>query len=206
MYVSSVVVIDLNRLEKFKKEIPKQLNGGAGPVADALKLWGVRYRSYAQLRFDTYSKGGGDWPKLSPATLKKRRKGTKSNVKKLREILAGQSTKKRVPGQALTPSIQPTILRDTGLLFGALAPVFAGAPGAIEEHIEFGIRVGYGGPQRHFSPGVKVMSTIADIASYHQTGNMPRMPKREIIVSPPETVLNSMSQDMTKALDELADK
>jgi hypothetical protein len=194
MHIESKVHVDLLSLNKFKDEIPRQLNGGTGPVADALKLWAVRYRSFAQARFDIYSRGGGDWRALSAATIKKRRKGTKSNVLKLKELRSKKAD---------STVIQPTILRDTGLLFNALAPVFAEAPGAIEENIKFGVRVGYGGPQRHFLSGSKEIATIADIASFHQVGSS-KLPQRKIIVDPPPYILSQMADDMVKALDVLA--
>jgi hypothetical protein len=131
MFISSSVNVNLKGLEQFGKAVVSQLNGAPGPVHDALKLWAVRYRSFAQIRFDLYSRGGGDWQKLALSTLKKRRKGTKSNVLKLREILAGKQSKQKQTGTSPTiRTAAPTILRDTGLLFAALAPVFAGAPGA----------------------------------------------------------------------------
>lgn len=86
-----------------------------GDVDDAVAIvaakWGVRYRSFIQERFDTYSKGGGDWPPLKASTVKARRSGKKSKKKKPKA----------------------TILRDTSTLFTALQPQFAGAPGAIEQ-------------------------------------------------------------------------
>lgn len=90
------------------------------------------------------------------------------------------------------------ILRDTGTLFAALQPVFIGSPGAIEQDIEFGIRVGYGGPHKHPS-GAGV--SIADIASFHQVG-AGALPRREIIVAPDNTTIAAMKKDALRALDE----
>lgn len=202
MFVSTTISVDLKGLEKFKASIESQLNGqSSGPIHDALKLWAVRYRSWVQQRFDIFSKGGGDWQKLAASTIKKRRKGAVANVLKLRQVL--EAKVKRDP-QAVTGGGQVSILRDTGLLFNALAPIFAGAPGAIEELIKFGIRCGYGGPQRHALIKSRSPATIADIANFHQVGNLPKLPKREIIVPPPATLITTMADDMQKALEKVA--
>lgn len=95
-----------------------------------------------------------------------------------------------------------SILRDTGTLFAALSPTFSGKPGAVEENIPFGIRVGYGGPARHTEGGEKSPPTIADIASFHQNGTS-RLPKREIIVAPDSKTIRGMISDMERAIDKL---
>lgn len=193
MFQDSTVSVNLKGLEKFQSEIDQQLAGKDGPIRKAFKLWGVRYRSYIQLRFDSYSKGGGDWRALSLATIKARRKG--SNKNKSRSSLARNKAKPVNAGGSFT------ILRDKGLLFAAVNPVFNGAPGAIEEQIPFGIKAGFGGPQKHDSGGT---ATIADIANFHQKGAEPRMPQRKIIVEPDAKLLGQMAGDMTNALQEIA--
>lgn len=94
------------------------------------------------------------------------------------------------------------ILRDTGTMFNVLAPTFAGAPGAVEEHAETGVYVGYGGPARH--PGPKGgeasgSATIADLAFFHDTGKG-HLPARPIIVSPDDETLAKMGDDLAKAI------
>lgn len=178
--LESTINIDLSGLENFQSDIDSQLNSSNGPVNDALKLWAIRYRSYIQLRFDTFSRGGGNWRDLSPATKKARRGNKKAKSRTF------------------------AILRDTGTLFAALNPVFSGAPGALQEAIPFGIRVGYGGPQT-YQKGAGKGATIADVASFHQNGAEPRLPKREIIVAPDDSLLELMSKDMTRALNALAE-
>lgn len=179
---SADIHINLKGLDRFKKSVNDQLNGKAGPIANCIKLWAVRYRSFAQLRFDLYSRGGGDWAHLAVSTMKKRRKGTRK--------------------QSI---VKFAILRDTGTLFTALTPLFIGSPGAIETKIPFGVRVGYGGPQRYTQESGKgSRATIADIASFHQAGVVPRLPKREIIVPPTRELMNTMADDMTKALHDAA--
>ena len=201
MFVSSTVTVNLKGLERFRTQIEDQLNGAQGPIHDALQLWGVRYRSFAQQRFDIYSKGGGDWQPLAASTIKRRRKGTVSNVKALRELF---TVKVEKDPSAISGGNQPSILRDTGLLFAALAPIFMGAPGAIEEFIKWGIRVGYGGPQKHSLGNTKTPATIADIAKFHNDGHPPHLPQRIIIADPPLALTDEMARDMDKALAKLA--
>lgn len=173
MEITAVVKIDLKGLKKFKHILDADMAGsGNGPVADAFKQWAARYRGFVQRRFNDYSKGSGDWPPLAESTIKARRgKG-----------------------------IKVAILRDTSTLFAALAPVFAGAPGALERRIPFGIRVGYGGPHGHPSGG---RATIADIAKFHNDG-AGNLPERKIIVPPAKWHLDRMAADMRRALLKLA--
>lgn len=49
---------------------PKQ-----GPARDAFRRWAFIYRSWAQERFRTYSRGGGDWRPLALSTIMGRRMG-----------------------------------------------------------------------------------------------------------------------------------
>lgn len=178
--VTPVVTIDLAPLKKFRKKIESQLEKGtAGPISDAIKQWAYRYRGYAQERYDKFSKGGGNWEPLSPRTVKGRRKG------------------KRKGKFGAT-----SILRDTGTLFRVLTPTFNNTPGAIEERIPYGVRVGYGGTHSHGEFG---WSSIADIASYHQEGTS-FLPQREIIVEPTITVMKGMGEDMTRALKRLSNE
>jgi len=192
MLIKSTVTIKLEGLEHFQTAVTQQLNGYNGPIRRVLKLWAVRYRSFAQQRFALYAKGGGDWQQLAASTLKKRRVGKQSNVQKLRNIYSKSSI--NIQG------VKPAILWDTGVLFAVLTPVFVGSPGAIEDDIPNGVRVGYGGPQKYTKRG---SATIADIASFHQNGNLPRLPQRKIIVDPPSTLITTMTNDMQEAMQKL---
>lgn len=155
-----------------------------GHLKKALKRWVVRYRSFLQERFAKESKGGGTWPPLSPKTIASRRKG-----KGKRKVKA--------KGKSLSKGLKPQILRDTGLLFGALAPNFRSKPGGLAKFISNGVRVGYGGTQKH----KKGIMKISDIAHTHQKGNPSKnLPKREIIVGPSKKVQNEMTKDLVLAL------
>ena len=84
------------------------------------------------------------------------------------------------------------ILFDTGALFGALEPRFSPGTGAKEELTRDGIRVGFGGPARH----PKGKATIAAVATFHQFGNEPVLPKREILVVPPAATMHKLAVAM----------
>ena len=199
------VRVRLGALRKFEKELRGDLRGvGRGPIRDALLQWGVRYRSFAQERFDRFSKGGGDWKPLSKSTLHARRR---KGFKVYRRNKAGKRVRRGVRRGAKSEVGQrPAILRDTGSLFNALEPQAIGKPGALQQRIPYGIRVGFGGPAKpRAMRGKKSKATIAEIASYHQKGSG-RLPKREIIVDPPRQVTERMADDMERALARLARK
>jgi len=132
--------------------------------------WPYRYYGFAKDRFDRFSRGGGDWPPLAESTKHGRR------------------------------GHRYTVLRDTGLLFGALEfELGAEPPGQKTEKLAMGVRVGFGGPSS-YPDG----TSIADIATFHQSGG-PKLPKREIIVQPNVETLNAMTNDLEGALQEIAD-
>lgn len=81
-------------------------------------------------------------------------------------------------------------------MFAVVQPTFSGKPGQLEEHVSFGVKVGFGGPGRYVGGG---KATIADIASFHQKGG-PSLPKREIVVAPDSTTISAMSGDMDRAI------
>lgn len=215
---SITVKIKLRRLERFKSQVAADLqNSTQGPVRKALKQWAVRYRSFLQERFDAYSKGGGDWPPLSPATIARRRSGSASKTKKktkpppkqgaissfFQYVLGKKTTESKKPEKKKKKvSKKPAkkkeklvaILRDLGILYAVLSPTFSGKPGSLEVHEPFGVTIGYGGPHKHGDGKV----TIADIASFHQTGD--GVPQRKIIVPPVTSVLTLMADDMRRAL------
>lgn len=181
--INATVKVDLKPLEQYRKQLDQDLRSGGqvsggSPINNAIKKWAARYRSFIQERFANFSRGGGDWPPLKASTIRARRKGRKK-------------------GGGLTAAI----LRDTNTLFNALSPEFTNKPGAIQEEIPFGVRVGYGGPGKYTKKN-KGTATIADIANFHQIG-AGHLPVREIIVQPSERLLQQMGDDMNKALIEM---
>lgn len=176
----ATVRLNLKPLKRFAAAVSADLRlTGNGPVRRAMRQWAARYRSFAQQRFDVYSKGGGDWAPLKESTKRRRRKARKGRIR------------------GATRSF--SILRDTGLMFQALNPVWSRKPGALQKDISFGVRVGYGGSAKH--PGGK--ASIADIARFHDTG-AGNLPKRLIIDSPDAKTVAAMAGDMERGLGQMA--
>lgn len=171
---------DFGPLKRFLESLNAQMTGTSdGPIRRAMRRWAARYRSFTQERFDRFSKGGGDWKPLEASTIRRRRKG----IAKIAGAVKG--------GPALISS-SPAILKDTGILFAALA----GGAGSYEEHVPGGVWVGFGGGATH----KKGHRTIADIAAMHDSGM--GVPKREILVEPPAAVTAAMQMDYEQALEE----
>lgn len=180
--ISFKVTVDTTGLQHFHRDVNELIKN----FAVALKPVAVRYRAFLQERYDKFSKGGGNWPMLSAATLRKRRKGRSS-------------------GHSTTP-ISVSILRDTGLLFNTLSPIYQGLPGQYESPFAGGVEIGIAGPARHTGgSGKKSQPTIADIARFHQFG-MGHNPIREIVVLPTPDVMQQLLEIVQRALDKLKEK
>lgn len=137
------VKLNLEPLRRFGRAIQAGLDGKAGPIHRAVRQWALTYLSFAQKRFDRFSRGGGNWPPLKATT--KRRKARK--------------------GRSLS------ILRDRNLLFEALTPTFTRKPGGLQQDIPSGVRAGYGGSARY--PGSKMSIADIANAHQTGRGNLP---------------------------------
>jgi hypothetical protein len=89
------------------------------------------------------------------------------------------------------------ILRDTGTIFASLTPVWDNPPGTVNALIEDGVSVNIGGEGAHPSG----LLTIAELMQFHQDGG-PNLPKREIIVEPPQSVIDACVSDLQKGLEQ----
>lgn len=167
------VKMNLAPLRRFQDDIRRGLAGGAGPIRNALRVWAAMYRGFAQERFKRASRGGGEWPALKEATVKRRRRGRRKSK-----------------------ASRASILWDTGTLVGALMPRFGGVPGQLQEDIPFGVRVGYG---RDLHPRTNGAVTVQDLAAWHQTG-AGNLPAREIIVEPNARTVQLMANEMKDAV------
>lgn len=190
------VRVNLVGFTKFEKAVVDGANAGlrSRVLGDVFKQWAARYRGFAQERFDTYSKGGGNWAPLALSTIEGRRKGKRKNT--IRSSLARDTAH---GGRLVSAGGSFSILRDTGLLYAALTPEFRGLPGQLQEAIKGGVTVGFGGPGRHKG---STKATLAEIASYHQEGGG-RLPKREIIVAPSEEIQQKMVDDLERGIRRL---
>lgn len=93
------------------------------------------------------------------------------------------------------------ILRDTGMLLGALNPVFVNAPGQFEQILsgaDIGIEVGFGA-----SGSYQNGAATKDVATWHQTG-AGNLPVRTIIVEPDAKTIQQMEQDAAVAVERIA--
>lgn len=168
MIEQPTVSINLKGLTKFRGELGA---GSSDTQARVLKVWEFRYKGFIFNRFNSFSRGGGDWPALAESTIAKRRSG------------GGDGS--------------PAILVDIGLLRGALTPVVTPPPGWESKKGPWQVEVGYGGAAAHGEGG---HATIADIASFHNRGT-DHLPKRTIIVKPPDDVLKAMGVDAARILN-----
>lgn len=171
--VDGTVHIDLSPLRAYRTALEADLRKRAnGPVRKCFKQWAARYRAFLRERFSTYSRGGGNWKTLAFSTVERRRKGK---------------------GSARFALGSTAILIDKGIMFAALDPVFKGKPGQLEEQIDFGIRVGFGGRGQH---GAEAFA-VADLATWHDQGM--GVPQRKIIVPPDAKTMSAMAGDMERA-------
>ena len=128
----------------------------------AMKDLAFIYLADTRKRYVKFSRGGGDWKALKPATIRNRRKGKK--------------TKKTPRGSSGTGNKNAQILRDTGLLLNSLTP---GTTGSLVRRIgATKIRVGYS-TARH--PNTKM--TFQELADIHHRG-LGNVPARPIFVEP----------------------
>ena len=170
---------------KFKFEglrhIRKRLKDTSGPVDQMFKDWGEKYLGFVKRRFNKFSKGGGDWRKLDPATVRARRKGGKR-----------KSGKRK---RAKKETSRVAILADTGILKGGLT---VGKAGNLFKRTRKGIRVGFGGLNIH--PETKGL-TIKALAVIHDQG-LPKkgIPQRQILVKPDERLKRRMKSDLRRTI------
>lgn len=184
--VSGTVTIDLGPLRKYRTALEADFRLRAnGPVRKGFKQWGARYRSFLRERFDKYSKGGGDWAPLSPKTIARRRKG------RARTTVRGERDRRFKLGTV-------SILRDKGIMFAALDPVFRNKPGQLQDDIPFGIRVGFGGAAPHGDDKI----TVAYLALIHDQG-LGHVPARVIVVAPDSATQRGMASDMERAHNQM---
>lgn len=207
------VTIDLGQFFQLRRDIDRIPTGGGEPWDTMWIQWAARYRSFAQQRFDRYSRGGGDWPPLKPGTIRARLRATVTRTRfhnrrfrgeispegQAYNVVKAEKRARRELKRYQRGLKRFAILRDTGILFAALQPRFVGAPGQYQGKIPAGVRVGYGGPGRHPTDGRGSEATIAEIAMFHDTG-AGLLPRREIIVGPDRQTIDGMESDFVRAL------
>ena len=174
-FLQTTVNVNLHRLKRFQSALDADLRKSAnGPVREAFNQWKIRYAAFLRRRYERFSRGAGNWPKLAASTLE---------YKKRNRLLMW-------------------ILRATDTLYRALEPIASSKPGYVNQDIEFGIRVGFGGGMK-YPHSTEGSVTIAQVASYHQKGGR-HLPQRKIIVPPDTETVGLMREDMQKALRTMA--
>jgi hypothetical protein len=88
-----------------------------------------------------------------------------------------------------------TILRDTNTLFTAMSPTLNPPPGSVNIFGPDSVEIGFGGSAAH--PGGP---TVRQIAEWHHSG-AGNLPIRQIIVVPPQYVLDGMVNDAQAEMD-----
>lgn len=172
----------------------------ANPLRLMLRKWSARYLGFVRRRFDRASKGDGTWKPLAKSTLLARRHGgaggvTRRKASTKRQALAVLRSKGKGASSPEAAAIlgSASILRDTGVLFAALNP---GAPGALEQPIPGGIRVGFAAASHGTSP-----ITIQRLAAIHNSGGSNgRPPARPILVAPDGPTVAGMRADAKVAV------
>lgn len=173
---TQTVRLDLTPLRRFERELDAGMRGAPGPVDDFFRLAAGRYLTFAQKRFNRFSRGGGDWPPLAASTKKSKRR------KRQRRGAVGARVF--------------AILRDTNSsLFKALQE---GGPGNFIQRRRNGIRVGIKGG-RHPSGDL----TIGALAEIHNEGKG-RNPRRVIVPRELDSsTRRGMRSDLERALGRL---
>lgn len=188
-------IINTKGLRRFQREINASLRSTShGPMLDVRKKWAERYRGEMKNRYTKFSRGGGNWEKLKPATIAARRHGKGGGHKRGKR--AHEKAKASGGGRV-------SILWDLGQLIGALSPKFSRLPGQFQRAIAFGILVGFGGSAgKKNKDGSKSPKTVAEIADIHQEGKG-NNPQRKILVDPSPRLMDLMAGDMLKGLKKI---
>lgn len=158
-----------------------------GPMQRALKRAAARYLGWIRKRYLAASKGDGTWPPLSNATKMARIYARKTLFREFKRRLKrakGDARTQRARRRDVASGMRFEILRDTGTLFNSLSQ---GKPGAVEQFIPNGIRVG----------------TAIKYGKYHQEGGG-RLPKRAFLVPPEGRILDEITKELQRGMDEAA--
>lgn len=136
-----------------------------------LQEWAQLYRAEMLERFETLTRGGGEWPYLKFVRPKNRMAGT-------------------------TNPREQNILWDEGFLVGSLQPEFqiANSNGGREEIRGNCVTIGFSKTVKHR----KGQLTVQDIADRHQAGR--GVPQRRILISPSNELVEKMLQWGQEAL------
>lgn len=166
---------------------------GATPEIDEMRRqWMAIYSAFVRRRFNTFARGGGDWPPLALATVRARRRGRRPPGGRTSRVRLRDGTEGIVPGAY-------SILIDTGVLQGALQ---IGAPGNTAAGVKDGITFGFGGALHRPKGGKGAGTPLSVIAAAHDLGTG-RVPKRMILAPPDARTVRSLQAAATDAMRKL---
>jgi len=87
--INFTVKVPARKFARFRSLLATCLRSGESPIGEVYEQWAAVYAGAMYERFDTYSKGGGDWPALASSTIWARRRATKGGKEKT-EVLKRQ--------------------------------------------------------------------------------------------------------------------
>lgn len=73
---------DLSHVERYRKALQQAFSGNSESFDRFGKRVLAMYASYIQRRFNTFSRGGGDWKPLAPSTIYRRARATVERARK----------------------------------------------------------------------------------------------------------------------------
>ena len=169
----------------FTINVPTQADEQA-LMSRILRILAARYRAFASLRFNKFSKGAGSWKPLKPATIKakeRRRRPARINKANAEQVSIAEHFERT------------GILVDTGHLEKALNPKMVG--GMTETYSadskEATVKIAFAGRLHEGAGKSKGQLTIAKLASIHHFGAPSRhIPARPILVEPDANVRKQM--------------
>lgn len=156
---------------------------GNSQTAALMTAIGTLYLSDMHKRYRKFSKGGGNWKKLKPATVKRKgRTGKKSAKVKVNTKKTGGRT---------------AILVDKGQLIASIAP--GSSDSIVRMKNRKAVRAGYKAGAK--AEGGKI--TIRELADIHQKGNPTGgLPARPIFVEPTRPAKRRMIALIKKAIEQ----
>lgn len=184
------VSINTAGIKRFTAEVRQGLRNHTGPFGQMFTQWAADYAAFTRRRFNTFSRGGGDWKPLARSTALARNRI--ANAGKSRGGKGGgsaggvgsRSSLFRNRGGGLSPVFGRnggartfSILRDTGTLFNALA---IGAKGNYVGRGPGSVVYGLAAIPANRMGGT---TTIQKIAHWHNVG-AGHLPRRVILAKP----------------------
>lgn len=209
------VKVNIRGAKAAFEAVKRSLSASNPDIRAGFRQATVRYSAFTRRRFNTYSRGGGDWLPLAKSTVDARRTGGKAkggvdfgggrNSNKARKkgsngsgqlgrgarsSLARDTRKK---GILVSAGGTFSILRDRGFLFNALT---IGAAGNRVTELPNGIAFGFTDAPH----GAEAELSIGQLATIHHFGVPAKgIPARPILVRPDAQTIRLIQGDLKRA-------